>query len=876
MLHRLSFTAGVFAGVAVLIGAAFAQWSPSSGPPTLDPIVPPGCQRGTTAEITLIGTGFADPLAGWLGAAGRVTLRPGATTGKDSMKIAARIELPADAPLGMHRLRLATASGLTNFRPFCVDAFAEIAASGQNHGHATAQLIAPPCVISGLVDAETSDYYRVSVAAGQRLSFEVIGRRVGSDLDPVLRLRDSAGRELPGAYSDDAPGLQTDARLTHTFAVAGDYLVEVRDTTNKGGRDYWYRLRIGDFPCALTPFPAAAKRGTKGAVNFAGPNIEGVAAVEIQVPADPAVEAMSVTPVGPSGLAGWPVTLLLSDHDEVTARDGIGTVAQAQLLVPPCGVTGRFLHKAQKDTFAIAAKKGQRLLIAAQTAELLSPADVYLTVRDGAGAELARTDAHMTPAIDFTAPVDGNFFIIAEHLNYSFGPCEVYRLTVTPPAPSFELALGADRVAVPQGQTALIPVTTLIRHEFAGPIELSVVGPPGLMGTITVPAGVQAVPPPPDQLPIPPVAQLPIHASVDVSPGAYEITVRAKAVADGKELIAFASTKAAVQAQMNGLPFPPRQWLRAVGVAVMPKPPFMLAALWERPESVRGLGNRLVVVATRDVGFDGEIALNADGLPPGVTATPKSIPAGAAETALEFRLSDKALLGSFAFSIVGRSRQDGRGVTATFQPPPLLVGQPFELKVEPNPMPLETGGNAMLTVTAIRKGGYAGPIGLELRNLPAQVKADRMTIGPGKSTVTMTLTAAADAPLGSRGDVDVLGTAPLGNQQAASPAYTVRVQSPPPVLIVKVEPATVTLKPGGKVKLKVTVERKHFIGPIVVTIEGLPAKVTVAPATVPSEQSVTEVELAAAADAEAGKSEATMTAKAAAMASAKVNVQVEK
>ena len=67
-----------------------------------------------------------------------------------------------------------------------------------------------------------SDFFRIAVAAGQRVSFEVLGRRLGSGLDPVLRLRDSAGRELPGAYSDDAPGLQTDARLTHTFGVAGD------------------------------------------------------------------------------------------------------------------------------------------------------------------------------------------------------------------------------------------------------------------------------------------------------------------------------------------------------------------------------------------------------------------------------------------------------------------------------------------------------------------------------------------------------------------------------------------------------------------------------------------------------------------------------
>jgi hypothetical protein len=827
--------------------------------------------------VTLTGAGLSDPLAVWLSTAARVTSPPNITTGKDSTKIRARVELPADAPVGLHRLRVATPGGLSNLRPFCADALPEVQESDANHTPATAQSVSVPCVITGRADAETSDFFRFTAAAGQRLSFEVVGRRLGSGFDPVLRLHGADGRELPHAYSDDAPGLQTDARLSHTFAAAGDYLVEIRDTTHKGGRDFWYRLRIGDFPCAVTPLPAAVKRGSKASVTFAGPQVEGVAPVEVEAPADPAVEALSVAPVGPTGLPGWPVTLLLSDHDELLAGPSIGTLQQAQRLTPPCGVTGRFLRKSQKDHYAVALKKGQRLLIAAQTAELGSPADVYVTLRDGGSSELAQTDPQRDAVIDFTAPADGNFFIVAEHLNYAFGPDQVYRLTVTPPAPGIELALATDRVAVPQGQVALLPVAALVRRDYGGPVEVTVVGPAGLSGSVTVPVGVQLQLAPGESPGAKsPVAQLPVHAAADLAPGVYEIKVRAKGVQDGKEVVAFASTKAAVQAQLGGLPHPPRDWLRSVGVAVTPKPPFSLAARWERPEAVRGLSNTLLVTATREAGFDGAIALTAAGLPPGMTASPKAIPAGQTETAVEVKLTDKAGLGSFAFAVVGRATAGDREATATVLPPPLVVVLPFELKVEPNPVPLEPGGKAELKVTAARKGGYAGPIGLELRNLPAQVTAARARIGPGQEAATLTLTAAAAAPLGSRGDVDVLGTAQPGNQQAASPAFTVRVQAPPPVLAVKVEPAAVTLKPGGKAKVKVTVERKHFAGPVAVAVEGLPAKVTAAAATVPAEQSAAEVELTAAADAPPGKAEATVTAKAAASATAKVAVQVEK
>jgi hypothetical protein len=871
--------AGSLLLTAALTGLAPAQPNgpPAAGAPALNPVVPLGVQRGTAHDITLTGANLADPLAVWLGGPGRINLAPDDTTGKDSTKIHARVEVPADASLGLYRLRVATAQGLSNFRPFCVDALPQIIESDNNHSPATAQGVSPPCVVVGRVDAEASDFFRFTAAAGQRLSFEVLGRRLGSALDPILRLHDArTGRELPRLYSDDAPGLQTDARLTHTFAAAGNYLVEIRDTTHKGGPDYWYRLRLGDFPCAVTPLPLAAPRGRKVTVDFAGPQVEGVAPVEFTAPTDPAVEAVGVTPVGPGGVPGWPVSLLLSDHEELRAGPEHDAPEKAFRLPVPCGVTGRFLRKSQRDHFAFAAKKGLRYTIAAQTVELHSPADVYLTLKAAGGSELAHSDPQRDPRIDFTAPADGDFFVLAEHLNYAFGPSEVYRLTVTPAAPGFELALASDRVDVPQGQLALIPVQSLTRYDYPGPIELSVVGHPGLSGTVTVPANVQAPPPAAGQPVPPPFLQLPVRAAADVPPGAYEVKIQAKAVIDGKDVLAFASTKAAVQQQMAGLPFPPREWLRGVGVAVTPKPPFILAARYELPEAVRGLSAMLVVTAARDPGFDGEIALAAAGLPPNVAAAPKPIAKGQTEAAIDLKVGEKAGLGSFAYSVVGRAQHEDRHYASTLLPPPLAVVLPFELKVEPNPVALDQGGKATLTVTAARKGGYGGPIALELRNLPAQVKATKATISPGQSSTALELAADAGAPLGSRGDVDVLGTAPPGNQQAPSPPFTVKVQAPPPALALKAEPAALTLKPGAKAKLKVTVERKHFAGPVALAVEGLPAKVTAAPATVAPDQTVAEVELTAAADAPDGKVEATVTGKGAATGAVMVRVVVEK
>jgi hypothetical protein len=872
---------------AALTAALPAQHSGAEPPaaPALGPVVPPGAPRGTAVDLTLAGTNLAEPLALMASFPARTALRTDGGHDKDSTTARVRVEVPADAPAGWHRVRLATAHGLSNARPFPIDALPQLPEAADNHSVAAAQPVPVPTVVVGRADPELSDYFKFTAAAKQRLSFEAFGRRLGSPLDPVIRLYDArTGRSIPGAWADDTPGLQGDACLTYTFPEAGDYVVEVRDSTHKGGAEAWYRLRVGDFPCALATLPAAAKRGDRVTVRFAGPSAEDAAPVEVQAPADPAAEAVSVTPVGPAGVPGWPVPLLVSDHDELLAPPSVQTMAEAQRLPVPCGVTGRFLRRSQKDHFVFGAKKGQVVAAAAQTADIGSPADVLLAVQDGAGKVLARSRPEGAARIDFTAPADGDYWVVAEHLNYAFGPSEFYRLTVAPAAPEFDLDLTTDRLDVPQGQVALLPIPLLARRDYGGPIEVTVVGPKGLDGSATVPPGVQALPPPPAPQgqpappPTPPAALLPVRAAADLAPGAYEVRIRAKGVIDGKDVVAYASTRPAVSAAMNNLPRPPREWLRSVAVGVLPRPPFTLAARFERPEAARGLAAKLIVTAARDAGFDGEIALAARDLPANVTAAEGTIAKGQAEAALELKVQEGAALGSFPFLVVGRASHGDRATTATVLPPPLVVAPPFDLRVEPNPLTLAAGQAGKLKVTAARKGGYDGPVALAFRNLPANVTAPKAAIPAGQDVAEVELTAAANAPVGARGDVSVLGTAAVANQSAASPNFTVRIQPPPPAaLALKADPAAVTVKAGATAKLKVTVERQNLAGPVALTVENLPPKLTAAPATVPADQGEAEVELSAAADAAPGKAEVTIKGLTGMVTGAvKVTVQVEK
>jgi serralysin len=79
------------------------------------------------------------------------------------------------------------------------------------------------------------EYYAVSAAAGERMTFDIDG----AGFDSTLRLFNAAGVEL-AANDDDGSdgGASTDSRLVHTFAAAGTYYIQVaqwQSTPQSGG-----------------------------------------------------------------------------------------------------------------------------------------------------------------------------------------------------------------------------------------------------------------------------------------------------------------------------------------------------------------------------------------------------------------------------------------------------------------------------------------------------------------------------------------------------------------------------------------------------------------------------------------------------------------
>ncbi|MBY0231646.1 MAG: hypothetical protein K2W96_20365 [Gemmataceae bacterium] len=715
---------------------------PNPAAPTLNPVPNVGAQRGATVELALTGTNLVDPVGVWTSFPAKVTIPTEAMNGKAPTTFKAKLEIPKDAPLGFHFVRVATKRGMSNARLFCIDDLPQVAEAPGNRELAKAQAVPVPSVVCGRMDAETTAYYKVAAKAGQRLSFEVLGRRLGSAFDPQITLYDAKGGEVTGGHSNDAPGCQTDPRLTMTFKDAGDYVVGIRDVSYRGGADFFYRLRIGDFPCATTPLPMGIKRGTRAKIAFAGPNVEGVAAVDVQAPAEG--DSMQVAPVGPSGLHGWPVLLAVSDLEEALEKEPNDEPAKANRIAVPGAITGRFEKKDDLDHFVFAAKKGQRLIIEAHAPDWLSPTDVTMALKDAKGAQLQATNPAAAPRLDFTPAADGDYTLAVEHLHSWGGPDEAYRITVTPFAPDFSLTLAIDRFDVAPGGELSIPVY-MQQAGYAGAVELSVEGNPGVTGKATIPAG----PPKPPNVP---AATLQVKAG-EIPSGPLSIRIAGKATINGAVVTRYASTRALLGTAMGNLPVTPREQWPRVGLAITEKPPFALAARAEGATFPPGKPAMVEVTITRAGDFKGEVALAAVApIPPGITFPGAKIAAGAASVKAQVGIAPTVKDGPATLLLQGTATHAGRPWVV--RPSPLVLSvfapPPFSLTAKADTPTVAPGKPATVDVAIARVGDFKGEVNLALAApIPAGFVLPPVKIAAGASSAKATLTVPPTAAVGS-------------------------------------------------------------------------------------------------------------------------------
>lgn len=743
----------------LLPGFAFAQAPIVHGFSTY------GVRPGATTAVTVRGQNLGDATGLWTSFPAKATVR---TEGREGGAVTFDVEVPADAPKGLHGVRVVGPGGVSPIRLFVVDDLASTPRTPGNNSVPRAQSVEAPIAVDGYVEGLAAQFFRFEVEAGQRLSFEVLARRIGSPLDPLIRLLDANGREID--YSDDEPGLVGDARLRHEFTEAGEYLLELRDVRYQGGGGHFYRLRVGDFPCIDTPVPMATTTGETVKLAFAGPHVDGLEPVELPTSKTPGSMpvAASFTPEGPSGFA----TLAVTAESQVVETEPNDELAQATRVEPGTGLNGRLGADGDVDHFRFAAKKGEVRRFTAITRSQGSSADLVLRLLDAAGKQLATADDAGTSdgQLAHTFAADGEYVLAVEDLHGRGGPRFAYRIAVEGPAAPFSLTITSDHLHVPDGGVGQVTVN-VVRAGYNGPIDLAASLPVGLSvrPSIIGPGRNSTV--------------LTVRAVDNAARQMVPLRVVGRATIGGQPFETTATASAAIQAANGAVPYPPSHLVSETAVAVTPSTPFSLDVSVNEVHFGPHLGGSVKVTARRSEGFDEEIALAIepakDGLPPNVAAALKPIPKGANEVVIVFNGNDKTPLGRFSTTLRG-TLKNGQASHVAFTPGIALTSaKAFAPTVAPAGGTIRKGRELRLVVTPNRNAGLGPAIEWTVENLPAGVTVASFTEPkPGTAEFTIVLRAATDAAAAEKKDVTVTGTTTVGETKLTekSPAFGIKVE----------------------------------------------------------------------------------------------------
>ncbi|HEX5106226.1 MAG TPA: serine protease, partial [Pirellulaceae bacterium] len=352
--------------------------------PQLGSIAPYGVQRGTDVELVFGGGRLAD-------AKELLFYSPGFTV--KSLEAAdnavkAQLTVAPDCRLGIHAVRLRTATGVSNLRTFTVGTLPEVKEVEPNNDFLQPQVIQLDVTVSGIVQNEDIDQFVVELKKGQRLSAELEGLRLGNTFfDPYVAILNAARFELD--RSDDAALLSQDCLCSIVAPEDGKYIVQIRESSFGGNGACTYRLHVGTFPRPTAAFPPGGKPGETLQVRWIG-DAAGDFTQEITLPTDGSIET-NVVAQDASGQAPSPNVLRvidLANSNEVEPNDAVPQATPA--AAAPLAMNGILEKEGDIDFFKFSAKKGQQLDVRVYARNpLRSPLDSVLVVYNAQGGGIA-------------------------------------------------------------------------------------------------------------------------------------------------------------------------------------------------------------------------------------------------------------------------------------------------------------------------------------------------------------------------------------------------------------------------------------------------------------------------------------------------------
>ncbi|MBX3420209.1 MAG: DUF1549 domain-containing protein [Pirellulaceae bacterium] len=442
------------------------------------------CRPGETTLIQLTGKELNSGL--------RVTSsRPDCTVSVQSVtaeSATVAITLPEASRLGSLALFAATSHGPAEPWMMLVDDLPLVASVSDHDSREHAQDIPALCAVSDVCRHSQGCFYRISVASGQRIAIEVLTQTLGSPMDPVLRLLDSAGKPVL-EVDDDATG--PEARLSYQFSQAGQFTIHVRDSRfATGGR---FHLRVGDFPLLSHAQPLAVRRGESTQVQFV--TLDGSIAEPhwVALPASHTQTRHDVATRSPGGQSSAWTSVQAVDAAVLSASD----LSSDAVVVAPVSISGRLAETGASQRIGLQGVPGKTIHVHSYTRSLGCPTLLKMQLLNAAGQTVVETavanDDEWHLAYQFAD--DGRYTLQLQDLLGRGGASFSYLVNILP-HDGYTLAFKGDaktplQFALPVQRGAMALELLVQRLGYDGPICLELVGPPAGITILNpvIPAG---------------------------------------------------------------------------------------------------------------------------------------------------------------------------------------------------------------------------------------------------------------------------------------------------------------------------------------------------------------------------------------------------
>ncbi|WP_406693497.1 PPC domain-containing protein [Singulisphaera sp. Ch08] len=769
-----------------------------------------GSRVGESVDVTLNGTDLEGVHSLWFDHPGLRAFHLKAST--------FRVVCAPGTPVGHHDVRAVGTYGVTNPRTFVVDDRPDLVESEPNNVLSQAQVVTLNSVINGQITATDVDVFGFDGKAGQRVLFELNAERLESRLDATIHILNAAGREL--AECRDALGV--DPFLDLTLPADGRYYIKVHDVVYGGSADHSYRLTLSDGPHLDAILPTVATPGVPTSFTLIGRNLGGTPAPDLLIDGRP-IERKTVTitppasgeidPLTPSRhflpsqaapRRGFEYALTLPSGTSnplfiAEATDPVVLEAEpnqdehAQMVTPPCDISGTFGAPNDSDIYRFSARKGEVWWIEATAERLGSPADPAFLIQQvvakappkdlgaaedtpdqGGGAQfgVGSVDA----SLRWQVPEDGTYQVVVNDLYSSQrgDPRLVYRLNIRPERPDFRLfivpasATLVDSLTIAAGGRATATVVAWRTDGFAGPIRV-VAGdlPPGVRcEPVTIAAG---------QVMAPVVFEAEEGAKPRV--GTVQLVGRSR-YGDRKEELGYVSGATKLgpdlshQAIAGTMIWPPGSPQAPAMAPARVSRGFVLAVVDARPLTLTASPPTFTVAQGHQVNLSVSVA-RRDGFAEAVTVTAADLPANVvngtatiakAETTgtLPLFVAKTVAPGEYTFLLRGTGPFPFSKTPDAQKKPNITLNEPsnaIRLVVRPAPLTLtlnnkggalKQGGTLEVDVTIARQGGFADDLTVSLVSPPAlKLSATPVTIAASQTTAKFVVQAAADSPVGA-------------------------------------------------------------------------------------------------------------------------------